>query len=325
MTPLDTLRSRRAPRPIAGRVVAITGGARGLGLATARALAARGARIAIGDLDGDLARTEAAALPGPTPHFGVALDVTDADGFSRFLDEAEEALGPLDVLVNNAGIMVVSPFIDEDPALTRREVEINVLAVITGTQLALRRMLPRRSGHIVNIASAAGKAGVAGEATYCATKHAVVGLDEALRSEYRKSGVTFTTVMPGLANTELAAGMKAGRGVPLVEPHEVADGIVGALETGRVEVYVPPKLGPLMRSQVLMPRGVRDAMSRAFQTDKIATDVDRGRPRRLHRARGTGAGGRGGPRPGSLRPPRPRRRTPRPVRRTRPSRSSRRR
>ena len=256
--------------------MAITGGARGLGLATARALAARGARIAIGDLDGDLAGTEAAALPGPETHFGAALDVTDADGFSRFLDEAEAALGPLDVLVNNAGIMIVSPFIDEDPALTRREVEINLLAVITGTQLALRRMLARRSGHIVNIASAAGKAGVAGEATYCATKHAVVGLDEALRSEYRKSGVTITTVMPGLANTELAAGMKAGRGVPLVEPQEVADGIIGALETGRVEVYVPPKLGPLMRSQVLMPRGLRDAMSRAFQTDKIATEVDRG-------------------------------------------------
>ena len=256
--------------------MAITGGARGLGLATARALAARGARIAIGDLDGDLAGTEAAALPGPETHFGAALDVTDADGFSRFLDEAEAALGPLDVLVNNAGIMIVSPFIDEDPALTRREVEINLLAVITGTQLALRRMLARRSGHIVNIASAAGKAGVAGEATYCATKHAVVGLDEALRSEYRKSGVTITTVMPGLADTELAAGMKAGRGVPLVEPQEVADAIIGALETGRVEVYVPPKLGPLMRSQVLMPRGLRDAMSRAFQTDKIATEVDRG-------------------------------------------------
>jgi NAD(P)-dependent dehydrogenase (short-subunit alcohol dehydrogenase family) len=274
MTPLDTLRSRRAPRPIAGRVVAITGGARGLGLATARALAARGACIAIGDLDGDLARTEAAALPGPK-HFGAALDVTDADGFSRFLDEAEAALGPLDVLVNNAGIMVVSPFIDEDPALTRREFEINVLAVITGTQLALRRMLPRRSGHIVNIASAAGKAGVAGEATYCATKHAVVGLDETLRSEYRKSGVTFTTVMPGLANTELAAGMKPGRGVPLVEPDEVAEGIIGALETGRVEVYVPPRIGPIVRSQALMPRALRDALARAFQTDKIGTDVDR--------------------------------------------------
>ena len=275
MTPLRSLRSRRDTRLIAGRVVVITGGARGLGLATAKALALRGAHVAIGDLDGDLASSEAAELPGIGRSLGGSLDVTNATDFSNFLDKVEAELGPLDVLINNAGIMVVSPFIDEDPAMTRREMEINVFAVITGTQLALRRMLPRQSGHIVNIASAAGKAVVAGEATYCATKHAVVGLDESLRAEYRGSGVTISTVMPGLANTELAAGMKAGRGVPLVEPQEVADAIVSALETGRVDVFVPAKLGALMRLQALMPRSMSEAMSRAFQVDKIGTDVDR--------------------------------------------------
>src|SRR3954462_11867000 len=97
----------RALIPISGRTVAITGAARGLGLATARELAARGARIAIGDLDGDLASVEAAALPGPGPHAGYALDVTDPDGFEAFLDQTTLELGPLDVIVNNAGIMPV--------------------------------------------------------------------------------------------------------------------------------------------------------------------------------------------------------------------------
>src|SRR5437763_8078664 len=109
------------PLPIAGRVVAITGGARGLGLATAKALAARGAHVALGDLDGDLAQAEAAVLPSG-PHAGWQLDVTDPDRFEGFLDDVERELGPLDVLINNAGIMPVAPFAQEDPATTRRQV-----------------------------------------------------------------------------------------------------------------------------------------------------------------------------------------------------------
>src|SRR3954447_19577885 len=173
-----------SPLPIAGRVVAITGGARGLGLATARALAVRGARVAIGDLDDDLARAESAMLPGG-PHAGYALDVTDPDQFARYLDDVEAELGALDVLINNAGIMPVGRFTDEDPATTRRQVEINLIALMSGTRLALDRMIPRGSGHIVNLASAAGKVAVPGEAVYTATKHAVVGFNEALRPELR--------------------------------------------------------------------------------------------------------------------------------------------
>src|SRR3954447_3038325 len=96
--------------PISGRVVAITGAARGLGLATAKALAERGGRVAIGDLDGDLARVEAAALPGPGPHAGYALDVTDPASFEAFLDATTDELGPVDVIINNAGIMPVGAF-----------------------------------------------------------------------------------------------------------------------------------------------------------------------------------------------------------------------
>jgi len=267
-------RSQQQPRrPLTGRVVAITGGARGLGLAMAQAVAARGARVAIGDLDAELAAAEVAKLPGDGA--GLELDVTDPDSFKRFLDATEQRLGPLDVLVNNAGIMVVEPFLEEPESLTRRQIDINLHGVITGMRLAIPGMQHRRTGHVVNVASVAGKIGVAGEAVYVATKHAVVGLSEAVRDELRGTGVELSLVMPGLANTELASGMSAGRGVRLVEPAEVGTALVDALERPRFEVYVPASLGGLLRFNAALPRGARDAMSRFFQTDQVATKVDK--------------------------------------------------
>ena len=254
-------------------MIAITGGARGLGLAMAQAVAARGARVAIGDLESELAAAEAAKLPAGS--VGLALDVTDPDSFKRFLDETVERLGPLDVLVNNAGIMVVSPFLDEEESLTRRQIDINLHGVITGMRLALPGMQERRTGHVVNIASVAGKVGVAGEAVYVATKHAVVGLSEAVRLELRGTGVELSVMMPGLANTELASGMSAGRGVKIVEPAEVGTALVDALERPRFEIYVPPKLSGLLRFNALLPQGARDAMARFFETDQVATKVDK--------------------------------------------------
>src|SRR3954464_2243047 len=243
--------------PISGRVVAITGAARGLGLASAKELASRGARVAIGDLDGDLARVEAAALPGPGPHAGYALDVTDPESFQAFLDQAAE-LGPLDVIVNNAGIMPVRAFAEEDPLVTRRQVEINILGVTTGTRLALDRMLPRERGHVINVASAAGRVAVPGEAVYTATKHAVVGFDEALRVEVRGKGIEVSTIMPSLAATELASGMQPPRFVPMVKPEQVAKAIVKTLERPKLEVMVPAWTTPLVRMTLALPPGWRD-------------------------------------------------------------------
>src|SRR4029453_17077926 len=131
------------------KVVAITGGARGIGHATAQELARQGARVAIGDLDGELADQGAAKLGGEA--FGVGVDVTDNGAFTAFLDGVEYRLGPLDVLVNNAGIMNAGPIEAEDKAMTARAIAINLEAVIHGTREAVRRMKPRRTGHIVNV------------------------------------------------------------------------------------------------------------------------------------------------------------------------------
>src|SRR5689334_4670783 len=177
----------KARRSLVGSVVAITGGARGIGRATAAALIAQGAKVAIGDLDAALAAGTAQELGHGT--LGLTLDVTNQVSFEAFLDRVETERGPLDVLINNAGIMPIGPFAEESDDTARALVNINVHGVIFGSKLALRRFLARGSGHIVNIASAAGKAGFPGGATYCATKHAVVGLSEAIRAEVRDRGI----------------------------------------------------------------------------------------------------------------------------------------
>jgi NAD(P)-dependent dehydrogenase (short-subunit alcohol dehydrogenase family) len=263
----------RTPIPISGRTVAITGGARGLGLATAKELASRGARVAIGDLDGDLARVEAAALPGPGPHAGFPLDVTDPESFERFLDQSAEH-GPGDVLVNNARIKPVRAFAEEDPIVTRRQVEINILGVTTGTRLALDRMLPRGRGHVVNVASAAGRVAVPGEAVYTATKHAVVGFGEALRVELAGTGVDVSTIMPSLAATELASGMRPPRFVPMVKPEQVAKAIAKTLERPKLEMIVPAWTTPLIRMTLAMPPNLRDKVREFFRIGEVGSQID---------------------------------------------------
>jgi len=263
----------KSPRPLTGKVVAITGGARGIGRATAAALVRKGARVAIGDVDTELAERAAVELGGGT--IALPLDVTDRVSFERFLDEIERQLGPLDVLINNAGIMQLGRFAEEHDDVTVRQVDINLHGVLTGSKLALQRFLPRGRGHLVNIASTAGKAGVPGGVTYSATKHAVVGLTEAIRGEVRDSGVETSVVMPVPVNTELAAGLVSGRGLTAtVEPEQVADAIVDALERPRHDVYVPRAIAVGVRLGALLPRRLGEALGRSAKTDRILADAD---------------------------------------------------
>jgi NAD(P)-dependent dehydrogenase (short-subunit alcohol dehydrogenase family) len=258
-------------RPIAGRVVAITGAARGIGRATAGALVHAGARVAIGDLDAELAERTATEL-GCIAH---AVDVTDPASFERFLDWVEAEVGPLDVLVNNAGILHLGPFLEEDEAATRRQVDVNLLGVIHGTRLGVRRLRERGGGHLVNVASSAGKVTPPGIATYTATKHAVVGLTEAVRLEQRGSGIDFSIVMPGVVRTEMIAGYARSRVVSEIEPEDVAEAIVGALRRPRVDVFVPRSLGRINRLMQLLPRRAREWVGRAVGVDRITWDADR--------------------------------------------------
>ncbi len=254
---------------LTGKVAVVTGGARGIGLATAKALASAGAKVAIGDLD-EAVLKEAATSTG-VAYYG-RLDVTDAEGYRAFLDAVEAELGPVDVLVNNAGIMPVGHLHEEPEAVARRMFEINVFGVITGTKRALESMLPRRSGHIVNVASMAGVLYAPGAASYVGTKHAVLGFTETARIEYAASGVEFTAVLPAFVNTDLTAGTKGVPGMKTVEPEDVAAGILQALAEPRARVYVPKLAGRLARVQQLVPRRLAEGLSRKLGGDTVFLD-----------------------------------------------------
>jgi NADP-dependent 3-hydroxy acid dehydrogenase YdfG len=262
----------KEPRSLAGKVVAITGGARGIGAATAAALARKGAKIAIGDLDLELAQKTADRLAGEA--LALELDVTDRDSFEGFLDQVEERLGSLDVLVNNAGIMPVGDFVAESEETARKMIEINVHGVLYGMKLALPRMQRRNSGHVVNLASQAGKGGIPGGATYCGTKHFVVGCSEAVRAELRETAIEVSCVMPALVNTELTAGLPLTRGVKKVEPEDVAEAIVDALEYPKFDVWVPKSSATIFKVMSLLPRRGREAVARALNADKVLAEPD---------------------------------------------------
>jgi len=249
------------------RVVAITGGARGIGLATARAFAATGATVAIGDVDADLAATVAADLGG----HGHPLDVRDRASFAAFLD----AVGPVDVLVNNAGVAPAGRFLDTDPALIDLVVEVNLRGVLTGMRLALPAMVARGSGLVVNIASLAGRVPLPGAATYGASKHAVVGLTGAVRAELRGTGVRVSAVLPTFTRTELVSGLRLGM-LPSVDPGAVADAVVRVATHRRPPAYVtvPRWLTGLGALHAVLPPRLREyALGLALATEET-TDAE---------------------------------------------------
>ena len=251
------------------RVVAITGGARGIGYHTAEELIRRGHRVAIGDIDELQLKVAAEELDLDV---AVRLDVTDPASIASFLDVTEEALGPIDVFINNAGVMPTGHVHEETDEVTRRQVEINVLGVIFGTKIALQRMLPRRQGHIINTASLAGELPVPGLATYCGTKFAVIGFTEAARQEYRRSGVALSTVRPTFTNTELVSGTSGAKGMRNAEPQEIARATADLIERPRPFVRVTRIAGTMVAAMKFVPERIATQLGTMLGTDTVFLD-----------------------------------------------------
>ncbi|MFE6863931.1 SDR family oxidoreductase [Nocardia sp. NPDC057668] len=273
---------------IRGKVVVITGGARGIGLATATALQALGAKIAIGDVDEVTVKES-----GTTRGFEVfgRLDVTDQQSFEAFLDEVEKQLGPIDVLINNAGIMPTGRLVDESDVITRRILDINVYGVILGSKLAITRMLPRGRGHVINIASLAGETHIPGLATYNASKHAVLGFTDTLREEYRGTGVRFSSILPTLTKTELGSGVNPPKVLRPAEPDEIADAIAKVIVEPRSKVRVTAVAGAISQVVGLLPESWGDALGRALGAQSAFLDDVDSAARKAYESRVRGNGG----------------------------------
>lgn len=228
---------------IRGKTVAITGAARGIGYATAKALLTRGARVVIGDREVALQESAVASLSALGQVSGYPLDVTDRESFATFLDKARpEGHGHIDVLINNAGVMPVGPFLEQSEQSIRSAIEVNFYGMLAGCQLVLPEMAARRSGHIVNIASLAGMIALPGQIVYAGTKFAVVGLTTAMADEFAPQGVDVSCVMPTFTNTDLITGTHTTAAQKPVEPAYIAAAVVKVLDKPTTLVSVPPAL-----------------------------------------------------------------------------------
>lgn len=254
-----------------GKVVAVTGGARGIGLCIAEALIAQGAKVSIGDVDIELAQREAKRIGAQA----FLLDVRNRDSFAAFIEQTRQQLGGLYALVNNAGIMPMGYFLAESPALADAQIDINFRGVVYGMQLSLPHLLAQGEGHIVNIASLAGRFAIPGAAVYTGTKYAVVGMTEAVAAEYRDSGVSFTAIMPSKVLTELSSGTDdAGQGIPAVTPQQVAQAVVNTLLKPRLLVAVPDYLQVAHSAYHLLPAWVQQQGRRLLGDNRILSKLD---------------------------------------------------
>jgi short-subunit dehydrogenase len=261
---------------VKSRTIAITGSARGIGHATAKALLARGARVVIGDRDVTLLESAVTELSRFGQVTGHPLDVTDQDSFATFLDKARaDGQGHIDVLINNAGIMPVGAYLEQSEQAIRAALEVNVWGVLTGCRLVLPEMVQRRRGHIVNIASMAGMVAVPGQVVYAGTKFAVVGLSTAMADEFAPQGVDVTVIMPTFTNTELIAGTKATGAQKPVQPEDIAAAIVKAIDKPKTHVSVPTPLRCVAAlTSLLGPRG-RRWLARKTGNDRVFLDFDK--------------------------------------------------
>jgi len=272
-------------KDLTGKVVVITGGGRGIGAAAAKLITGVGAIVAICDLDEATVKQTGEALGV----FARVVDVTDRAAFTRFLDEVEAELGPIDVLVNNAGIMPLNRIEDETDRATHDIIGLNLMAVIYATKEMVTRMKARGTGgQIVNVSSAAGRIPIAGASTYVASKHGVSGFSNSLHIEFKadRTPIAISVVHPAMVHTELAAGFKANKGpAKPVTPEAVAEGILSAIRKPRPNIYVPKSLGTSVRTGGLIPRRTGEWLNKVLGGERAALDALDDPDRKTYEAR----------------------------------------
>jgi short-subunit dehydrogenase len=227
------------------RRVWVTGACSGIGEALSHELSRRGARLVLSSNRPDALRETRRQCPRPDDHVVQPLDLTEPDTLRAAADAVQEE-GPVDVLVNNAGIAQRGPAVETDADVVRRVMEVNFFGAVQLTKAVLPSMIERQRGHVAAVSSIAGKFGAPSLSAYCASKHALQGWFDALRAEVHDDGIGVTLACPGFVQTSIASNMIATEGRSTVEkvlekgisPAHCAEAIADAVEREKPEFYV---------------------------------------------------------------------------------------
>ncbi len=249
-------------RILAGQTVLLTGASGGLGGYMTRALAERKVKLALVAYPGvDLEELRASVAAGGVEVLALAIDLRVPDQRRELVQRVRQQLGPIDVLVNNAGVEFTSPYHDLSEEQINEVLGVNLEAPMVLSRLVLPEMLQRRQGHIVNISSLAGKSGLAYQEPYSATKAALVNFTASLRATYRGSGVSASVIVPGFVEAGIYARLKSRSGcaapalLAACSPERVAQAVLRAIEQDVPEIIVSRyPVRPLLALSALSPR-----------------------------------------------------------------------
>jgi len=253
-------------------IAVITGGARGIGRALAKDLIARGYDVVIGDLD--LAVTDATARELGDHATAIRLDVTDRTLIAETIAHVESTLGPIELWINNAGIMPTGRFSDQSIELSRAIIEIDYVSVVEATRAILPVMLARGHGTIVNMASATGMKPLAGLAAYSGAKAAVIGFSAALHRELRRTGVRIMVVSPNMVRTAMGAGITPPAISGSISAAAVSKATLRGLDRGRFHVIVPRRFALILRLFTNLPLSWQDWIDDRANSDRIGLGGD---------------------------------------------------
>ena len=254
-----------------GKRVLITGGAQGIGFEMAIKFAERGADVVIADINEEkLAEATASLEERAIVAAGFQVDVTNPASIAAMRARLAAEVGPIDVLVNNAGVVFGGPFTKISLDDHIKTYEVNVLGLVAMTHAFLDDLVARPEAHLVHIASASGFIGLPYGSTYASSKWAVIGFGESIRAELQVQGhdhVHNTIVCPSYIGTGMFEGAEAPKATHILEPEFLAEKVVQAVERNKIHVLEPfmVKLTPLLRD--LLPKGLYDKMSHLFGAD----------------------------------------------------------
>lgn len=269
-----------------GRRVLVTGGAQGMGLLIAQGAAARGAHVAIWDVNSAALADAAARIGGARPRgsqlvVSEAVDVGDPGAVAGAAERLAASFGKVDVLVNNAGVVSGKPLVELAPEEIQRTLRVNTAALFWTTQAVLPAMIEAGSGHVVTMASAGGLVGVSRLSDYCASKFGAVGFHESLRAELRRTapGVGTSLICPFFVGTGMFAGVRTRFPflLPILEPERVAAAVIRAVEKDRAVVVLPWFVHSLKLLRLLPARWLDPIAS--FFGIHVAMDTFSGRPK----------------------------------------------